>query len=40
MIALANVVLPLPTGPEKITIDPLSITRLISLRIGGVDEVF
>lgn len=35
--ALANIVLPLPTGPEYITIKPLLMTRLISVRMGGID---
>lgn len=35
--ALESIVLPLPTGPEHIAIDPLLMTRLIFASRGGID---
>jgi hypothetical protein len=39
MRALASVVLPLPTGPEHMIIDPLLMSILTFVRIGGIDGV-
>jgi len=38
-IIFASIVLPLPTGPEQITIDPLGISRLTFVSSGGIEAV-